>query len=63
MSVQSSQRDLTVLRDKPTVEMAEGVYKVIRDGLFFGHYNVVKTWTGEKAVIYWPLYLVEGGAR
>ena len=47
--------DIQTVSVKPTASMPLGVYKVIADGLFWGHYEIVRTWTGEKAVI--PLYL------
>lgn len=35
---------------KPTATSPIGYYKLIINGLFFGHYAVIKTWTGEIAV-------------
>lgn len=42
-----------VVNSKPTTESAEGLYKLVIDGIFYGYFMVSKTWTGEKAVQAW----------
>lgn len=43
--------EIRTVNAKPTPDMPLGWYKVIANGLFYGHFQIVRTWTGEKAVI------------
>lgn len=41
---------ITTVANKPTTDMPEGLYRVIRDGIYCGAFRVSVTWTGAVTV-------------
>ena len=49
---------ITTVTSKPTTASPIGIYKVIDEqGLYWGHWSVARTWTGEISITqYLPEY-------
>lgn len=44
-------KEATVISRMPSIHDPLGIYKIITNGLYYGFWSVVRTWTGDKAVV------------
>jgi hypothetical protein len=43
---------IKTITEKPTLALADGVYKVVdKNGIYWGTYKIVTTWTGARAIL------------
>ena len=42
--------NIKTVSSKPTPDHDKGTYKVIKDGIYWGHYYVGQNWAGDKFV-------------
>ena len=42
-----------IVSKKPTADMALGLYRVVRGGLYWGTFRVTMNWCGDRFVMEW----------